>query len=132
MNLYYMVYILTLDRMICVINPLKYILISWITSTTLGELRETIPYPGGKWINNVLTGIAVLYIIFVIITYSTVIMRFTRSREQFQSTGVNQRTTFKKQFLVPGVIILTFILFYAIPYPMKSRNKIELMIYHSR
>ena len=50
-----MMYILTLDRMICVINPLKYklrmtrtkikiiILISWIISITLGVFIETIP-----------------------------------------------------------------------------------------
>ena len=48
-------YILTLDRMICVVNPLKYklrmtrtkikiiILISWIISITLGVFIETIP-----------------------------------------------------------------------------------------
>jgi hypothetical protein len=125
-----MMYILTVDRMICVVNPLKYklrmtrtkikilILISWIISITLGVLRETIPYPGKKWINVIFTGIGVLYIIVVIVTYSIVIIRVKRSRELFRTTNVNQEIKFKKEFLVPGLIILTLILFYAIPYPI--------------
>ena len=54
--------------------------------------------------------------IFAIVTYSFILRKIKISRRRFRLNGSIHRFPMRKEFLVPGLIILTFPLLYYFPY----------------
>ena len=124
-NLFFTMYILTADRLVCILTPLKHriyfprrrmkivIMISWIVSFLLGMLQyylREIPV-----IQHMAIGIGALFIILVIITYSIIIHKLQQSRRRFRSsrtTHPRQVIKFRKEFLLPTMIIFNFIILF--------------------
>ena len=96
-NLFNMFY-LTIDRLICVINPIKHkdrvtrskmvtsIVLSWPFAIVIGVLRTTVPLVK-MWIQVFILIFAVIYMIVVVITYVLVIVALRKSRYQLSSNG---------------------------------------------
>ena len=74
------------------------------------SLRKTVIIDSLQYI---LISMCVIYVGLAVVTYSIVLWRSRKRREMIRSATVN-----KKQYLVPGLIILTFLLLYHIPYPI--------------
>ena len=128
-----LMHILTADRLGSVINPFRYklylsrsrlkkvIFVSWVFSLIYGVVNGVVVRIELA-MNCVLIAIGILYIILVIITYSVIIYKMRRSRIQFNTTTTTnqsqqqQRIMIKKEFLVPTLIIVSFLVFYAFPY----------------
>ena len=124
-TLFFTMYILTADRLVCILTPLKHriyfprrrmkivIMMSWIVSFLLGMLQYSlreIPV-----IQHMAIGIGALYIILVIITYSIIIYKVQQSRRRFRSsrtTQPRQVLKFRKEFLLPTMIIFNFIILF--------------------
>ena len=128
--LVFMMFGLTTDRLICAINPLKYksrvtrfriqmfVLASCCVATAVGVARLFMHH------NGVISmcGTMVSYLIYALITYTIVMIQVRRSGKQAKRSikETQSRKRLKKQFLVPGLIILSFILFYAVPLPIMA------------
>lgn len=120
-------FILTLDRLICVIDPSKHqsrltegkvktlVFVTWIISTaTLGlQIISTSFFL--KVATLFLGGISGIYLLFVICTYIAIVIKIKQSREQFGESRDEQSKTFKKQFLIPTIIICVFVFLYMVP-----------------
>ena len=131
-------YILTGDRLIFVINPLKYksrmtrkrmgklIILCFVVSITLGTLAETI-IPN-TWTRYIIIGVSAVYVIFTLMTYFFIFVALRRSREQFEAAETNHRTVNRKQYLVPCLIILTFVCLYEIPYAIQNDSNENICI----
>ena len=123
-------FILTIDRLVCVINPLKYnvrvtmsrikkvIFITWILSITFGVLKCAFPQFTG-YCKFVVFFLYLLYIIVVLVTYSLVGIAIRKSNEQFRP-GLCMQEGLKKELVLPSAIIANFILFYLIPVAILS------------
>lgn len=133
MNAVLVMFILTLDRLICGINPLKYklrmtrpklkvmFLVSILISTIIGLLgRAFLEYETlGKWMLLITFISSALYILFSIVAYSIIIAAIRKAKMTFASSTRNASTNNSKQYSVPGLIILTFVVFYLIPFPFR-------------
>ena len=124
-----LMHILTTDRLLSVLNPIRYtiymprcrmkkvIFVSWLISFVLGIIRNVVD--GIRFPMLCVTiVIALLYIVLVLVTYSVIIFKLRKSRQQFNPATRNQlyeRIKFKKEYLVPTVIIVSFVMFYVIP-----------------
>lgn len=129
LELFLVMIILTVDRLGSAINPIRYkiwmsrsrmkkvIFVSWIASLICGILtlvvRDIL-----HAMQYILTGIGSLYIILVIATYSFIIYKVNQSREQFRlptSRQSHEGMKFKKEYLIPTLIIISFIVLYYLP-----------------
>ena len=121
-------FILTLDRWIMVLNPLKYrirvsrrkvvvaIFISSIISIALGLVKLLIKEAENNLASNLITGVGFIYLIFAIIAYSHIIIKIKKSRERFGSNPTKRnKSNIKNDFMTPGLIVLTYIVLYGIP-----------------
>ena len=118
----FMMIILTADRLVCIINPLLYklrvtetrlkklICVSWTLSLVFSLLfifkQVVVPV-----VIFILFGS--IYILLVIATYSIGIVKIRQARVQLRNNVPHSR--FRKEFLVPGLIISTYILLYFVP-----------------
>jgi hypothetical protein len=135
--------ILTGDRLVCIINPLKHniylprnrmkkvIFLSWIISIVLGVIDATVH---GTYIVVISLIIVVgsLYFILVIITYTIIIIKVRKSRRRFRTANTNQPNegiNFRKEFLIPTLIIFSSVLLYTFPFLFQRviKNKNEDM-----
>lgn len=128
-QLVFTMYILTIDRFICICNPLKYqsrvsktkLVIAFIITIATSILLRVIDhtsklYAVRKAIWYILIFIGSSFVLFAMITYTIVFYKLKKSKQQFTTPGNNDtRKTIKKQFLVPGLLILSFLLLYTIP-----------------
>ena len=119
--------LLTADRLVCVLDPLKYptrmtrkrlmtaLAVSWGISFTIGITRGVTP---SHYLRETITTMIYVfggsYVMFAIITYSYIMLKIRMSMQTFSSSRYRLRV--RKEFLVPGVIILTFLFLYYIPY----------------
>lgn len=123
-------YTLSFDRMICIINPLKYEArltrerirgifvgcISFVITLFIYLFnREKLFIFSARLIFYVAALMNGIYVIFAMITYIVVFYKVRKSTRSVQSSGVSQGEQMKKLFLVPGIIIGTYIVFYVIP-----------------
>ena len=123
--------ILTVERLICILSPLHYhivveekliiqkiVLCSWLFSFMLSFLAF-VPKA------NVEAGIFIIIIqitvvILFLISYILIGLKIKMSKSSLQSTAntsqTDESTCIKKHHLVPVAIILTYIIFYVIPW----------------
>ena len=123
--------ILTVERLICILSPLHYhivveekliiqkiVLCSWLFSFMLSFLAF-VPKA------NVEAGIFIIIIqitvvILFLISYMLIGLKIKMSNSSLQSTAntsqTDESTCIKKHHLVPVAIILTYIIFYVIPW----------------
>lgn len=118
--------VLTADRLICVTNPLKYkmrmtrgrlktiLATSWIVSLCLGVTRGVTKNQNArKYITVSLYVIGILYVVFAVFTYSYIVIALRTSRQRFRCV---QCSIVRKDYLLPGLIISSFVLLGYIPY----------------
>lgn len=121
-------YTLTLDRIICIINPLQYevrltrkrlqmflmvgIIFTLVVKVPIQILMKKKTFIYVFFGTMVLHGI---YVMFTMITYSIAFYKVRRSARNLHATGTIQGEKVKKLLLVPGIIISTYIAFYIIP-----------------
>ena len=130
-----MMYVLTLDRLVCVVDTLKYkdrvsrrrifisIGIALLVSVVMGTLWKQKLLP--KIVHNVAVS---AYLVLVGITYSLVVYKVTQSRRQLQARRTDKQI-FRKEFMMPGLIILTFIVSYTLPTYMFNETKLPRYIF---
>ena len=125
-------HILTGDRLGSVISPFKYkiymtrcrmkrvIFVSLVVAIICGVVDEEV---FGDSMEYLLITIGILYIISIVVTYSFIISKIIKSRKQFSSTTTrhsHQQINFKKEYLVPTMIIVSFVLLYLVPYLFRT------------
>ena len=116
--------ILTVDRLCMAKHPHKYkdimtrrrvqiiVGIAIVVGFVLGTLKGALPSSvHSKRINVALLIIVIAYIIFSVATYAFIIYKLRKMSPQQQDVGLK----FRKKFLVPLIIVSTFILLYVIP-----------------
>ena len=125
--------ILTLDRLICIVNPLKYkssvtksrtkrvLFAAWIFSSILGGIYAKFPHLKSP-IVMVAVCLCASYVVLAVGTYSFIFIKLRRSRTRMfeMASSVHHGNNghsgrYRKQFLVPGLIIVTFLVFYVAP-----------------
>lgn len=127
LQLLFTMHILTIDRMICALDPLKYksrftrcrckytILLSWLISSLIIPATQFFPSASKTIIMIAIPMVAILYFILVIITYVLVLNAIRMSRKVRTQSGY-LNTGVRKEYLIPCIIIATFFLFYVIPF----------------
>lgn len=120
----FIMYILTVDRLICITGPLRYksrvtrsrikmaVLTSCVASVGFGILEYFHPT-----IRYVLIFLGSVYTILTIVTYTFIILERNRSRKMSNpdDTADNLGGN-RKEMLVPGLIILSFLLLCCVPH----------------
>ena len=122
------VFLLTADRLVAVLSPLKYhivteeksifqrtIMVCWLISISVGSLSLSMYTEYTAYIF-ILTSVCVSTLFFLI-SYIIIGVKITRSRTSLQndttrSSQRNDQLRIRKHHLVPGLIISTFIVFY--------------------
>lgn len=117
-------YVLTFDRLIFVINPLKYklrvtktkirisIFITCIISIPIVTIYRI--FDNFYFYTLALTIVGFGYLLVAMTTYMVVFYVLKKSNERFNAPS-STRDSMKKKFLVPRIIIFTFLLLYFIP-----------------
>ena len=126
---------ITIDRFMCAWNPLMYasrmtkrrttiiLIASWMVSVAVGVGTGASPLYLRRRLNIFGGSVVCVYLIWTVFTYAIIFRSLRRYHEQFR-TPLNDPTnrgagiTFKNEFLVPTVLISTFIVFYLIPVVM--------------
>lgn len=124
-----MMYVITGDRLVCIINALKYqsrvtkrrlriaITLTCCFSITMEVLSDRL----SSLVNiNIFILIAVgfVYVVLAITTYSLVFWQVKKSNQQFNIMPRRNVESIKKRFLVPRIIIFTFLLLYIFPFTL--------------
>lgn len=123
-------YALTIDRMVCIINPIKYksrisrkkTKLILLVGTIVIFILCTSSFLASYFLNStevyLLFGVFVFQVVFVIlaaVTYSISFYKVLKARKTLHTPGSNQETKMTKLFLVPSIIIGTYIVFYFFP-----------------
>lgn len=122
--------VLTVDRLICSINPLKYlirfrinivkrlVISCWIFSIVLGIVYAIFPKFKTLLIM-IFTVIGWFYFIFAIVSYIIIVRKIRSPNRKCREPSHQhklQRQRFRKCYTVPGLIILSFFFLYGIPF----------------
>lgn len=125
-----LMYMILIDRLVCVIDPLKYksrmtstrlklsALFTLLVSLATAVFQATHAQYKEK-VCSVFIAIAVVHFILATYTYIRIFISVRKSRNQFgtpKANANNDSKDFRKRFLVPGVIVTNFVVFYIIPY----------------
>ena len=132
-------YVLTLDRMVCASTPLKYrarmtrkrtmvlLLFAWIIALALGCGTSALSFHQRTWAN--LFGLALggIYIIFAVATYSLIFIRIRSAKKQFGGSQPSTQTALKssKEFLVPTILISSYLLLYVVPFVVNNFSFVD-------
>lgn len=130
-------YILTIDRFVCITSPFKYkarltrrkIKLVLFTGSFISIICGICVSGLWRWSSVLLKyamllaiGFNVIYVLLAMLTYSLVICSSRKSKTYFDKSGsFHQKVNIKKQFLVPGIIIGTFLGFYMVPFAVNFR-----------
>lgn len=121
---------LTLDRFICILNPLKYktrltrkrmiliLIVVFVTSIVNGVYSSIAGYflkLQIKYFIYIGHALNIGFILFSIMTYGLAFYTARTSMAMSRPGEANESASMRKLFLVPGVIIGTYFLFYSIP-----------------
>lgn len=126
-------YILTVDRLVCVIDPFKYrtvitrkkILLAFLVATavtlTCAFITIFVEYQYFIQFYIVFLCFCYIFVVLAFITYAIIFSRLRNSDNLFRNNDEKKKTI--KICLVAGIIILTFIIFYIIPGSLALRYK---------
>ena len=142
-------FILTLDRLVCCINPLMYkvrmtrrriqamFVFSLVFSITVGVTTGIInSFRIRQWINLIGFVLGGIGVITAIVTYYKIIKKLRWSRKQYQQSLSNPGAWLKKEFMIPTVLIAMYITLYIIPsliinfypWPWKGEDEFKLRL----
>lgn len=120
-------YVLTTDQLMCFINPSQYnkrvtktklqvaILCSWIISIIISVIRAIIPEAEHK-VSFFYLALGGCYVLLAVVTYTIVLYKQRPPNGEYAKRSSSGRDIDSpKQFLVPGIITVTFLFFYQIP-----------------
>lgn len=121
---------LTLDRLVCAQKPIWYVLHM--------KILVVVRILGGCWCFSIIVGvfysiclsyrtsflamfscIGIIYFLFAVLTYIIIGFKIRTSDRRFSTANQRNQSSkvkFKKYYMVPGLIMLTYFLFYAIPF----------------
>lgn len=125
-------YVLTLDRLVCFVNPIRYkarlsrkkikfILFGCtVFSTIIGAFEFIIEHYSSMMIQYLLYIVLtckLVYVTFAVVTYTVAVNSLKKSSTNLQATtNFLREKKMKKMFLVPGLIITSYLLFHIIPF----------------
>ena len=132
-------YVLTLDRLLCALNPLKYkiqmtrnrtrtlLFLSCIFASSLGIGTGFTPsFSNRMKVSNVAFFFGSMYVIFVVVTYILIAYKLQSSKSRLKaqrgkiSTTSRRKTlrglNFRKEFCVPTILISTHLIFFVVPF----------------
>lgn len=125
-------YVLTLDRLVCFVNPIRYkarlsrkkikfILFGCtVFSTIIGAFEFIIEHYSSMMIQYLLYIVLtckLVYVTFAVVTYTVAVNSLKKSSTNLQATtNFLHEKKMKKMFLVPGLIITSYLLFHIIPF----------------
>ena len=157
-------YVLTLDRMVCASTPLKYrsrmtrkrtmvlLFIAWFFSLVLGCTTGFLSFHQRIWANLIGITLGGIYTIFAVATYSLIVIRIRSARKQFGRSQRRTTTTAtmtedddggsrrrkvtrqtstrialksSKEFLVPTILISSYLLLYIAPLVVTNFSFVE-------
>ena len=127
--------LLAIDRFVCAWNPLLYavrmsterttvlLLVFWIFSLCIGVVTGVAPIKMRGALNMFGGVLACIYLLMTTFTYIVIFRQLKKSRQQFHqqhttshsTIPISRSVTFRKEFLVPSILISTFILSYIVP-----------------
>lgn len=123
-QIFFMMHILTCDRLVCLINPFKYKLrvtktkihISFVVTSIISTSIVTVYKMHDNYLIYALSlcVIGFAYLLLAMATYTMLFYVLRKSKKQFKAPSTRKST--KKRFVVPGIIILTFLSLYCLPY----------------
>lgn len=126
-QLVFTMYLLCIDRLICVSNPLRYkdrltrkrtlvlILATLLISVSVSIASVFVSKTNYLSMFVVMIAANILYIVFAIITYAVAFVVVRRSTEIFGQSQDVRKKKVKKILLVPAILVLTYIAFYVLP-----------------
>lgn len=147
-QLVFIMYILTIDRLICSINPLKYryrvtrkriripIMAAFAFSIIVAVAKEVVFYffndhysllDSFIYYYFLISGGA--YVLLAVITYAFIFWAARKSRALSCANGGAEGSV-RKRFLISSLIILTFLLLYVIPYTFHGKLLFNLNDFH--
>ena len=130
--LVFICYVLILDRLVMVISPLKYNLrmsrtkvtamaiTCWFAGTLLGVLTNLLPLNIKNIIDAVGWFIGINQLLLVCITYVIIILKVRGSRNLYGDRNNEGQLKFRKEFLIPTIVISTNILFFTCPLAVQA------------
>ncbi|XP_057310621.1 adrenocorticotropic hormone receptor-like [Hydractinia symbiolongicarpus] len=113
------------DRFLCIplhvrynyvvtkIRLMKVIIAAWIVSTIIGLPLLFLDFHIEYFI--ILIVLNVVYIIMATVVYGIICLYLKRRRKTFQAKSKMEKVTNSKQFVVPFLIVITFIIFSSLP-----------------
>ena len=146
-------YVLTVDRLVMAMSPLKYkirvsrrrvtvaIVFCWCFGITVAVAATFVPAEMKKYVDNFGWFLAASYLLLVPVTYVVIIHKIRQSRRAFVHARQPREGSIKfgKEFLIPTVLISTYIFLFAGPMLMQhfriwhvlGRNSLEKFVIHS-
>lgn len=124
-------HLLTVDRMVCIINPLRYetrltrkrtkmiLVVGNAFSFAAGVfvfIMDYLEISIIRYLVSILISVNIIFIVFCLVTYSMAFYTVRKSNREFHGSVENERKRLKKVLLIPGILISTYIVFYIIPY----------------
>lgn len=129
-------YILSTDRLVCVLNPLKYkvimthklIKLQFLVASTIAAILGTIVFiiniDQRRYFVYFSFLLNIVYIVFAFATYIIAVFAIRRSKQLFGKSDRKRKKVIKKLFFVPMVMMTTFIICFAVPLVMIYRQMI--------
>lgn len=129
-------YVIIIDRLICVLNPLQYrarlprkqITLMLLGSVFISAVQGLCISAFGETSNILMKsfflywfGLNIMFIILSTLTYSIAYYSMRKSRKDVHQQPTGQEKKLKKHFFVPGIIIGTYCIFYSIPFTVHFR-----------
>lgn len=124
-------YLLTADRMACIINPLEYetrmtrkrtkiiLIVASLFSFVAGVfvfIMDYLEISIASYLVSILISVNIILILFFLVTYILAFHTIRKSNAEFHVYGENRRKKLKKILLIPGIIITTYTVFYIVPF----------------
>ncbi|XP_057311889.1 melanocyte-stimulating hormone receptor-like [Hydractinia symbiolongicarpus] len=124
--LLFAMFLIIVDRFLCIhlhvrysyvvtkIRLMKVIIAAWIVSTIIGLPLLFLEDLEGEYYVTLLV-LNVVYIIMATVVYGIICLYLKRQRKRFQAKSKMEKVTNSKQFVVPFLIVITFIIFSSLP-----------------
>ena len=146
-------FVLTADRLVMALSPLKYkirvsrrrvvvaIVVCWCFGITSGVATSLIPADMKIYVDVFGWFFAAFYLLLVPVTYVIIVHKIRQSRRAFAHAQQPQEGSIKfgKEFLIPTVLIITYIFLFVgpmlmqhfFPWDVLGRNSLTKFVIHS-